>query len=243
MIALGSAWADAGDRLAPAVAAASRAGFRALHASRAPADAAKAKAAADAAGVRLTGVDADPGLDVSRALPAAIAAAAALRAPLVVLDSPRAPADGSREEAVEVLARLLHATFSREPGLAVAVRHAGGGAPGLLGIEEAEWLLSALGKRPAGLWLDPWRAASAKEARAPSALDWADRLGRRVLGLSLRGAPGPRGPDLPPEGLLDWRALREAVPAGAPRVLEVGPHVSERQVSEARRRFEESLRY
>jgi hypothetical protein len=242
MIALASAWADAGDELAPAVAAAARAGFRAVHASRAGSDAAKARGEAEATGLPWTGVDADAALDLARALPPALACAAGLRARVVVVDSPQAPARGTREEAVDGLARTLHATLSREPGLAIGVRHAA--APsGLLGFEEIGWLLSALRRQAVGAWLDPWRARVAADPRARTALDWADRLGSRVVGLTLRGDAGPRGPDLPPEGLVDWRALREAVPASAPRVLEVGPHVPASDLAEARRRWEQSFLY
>jgi hypothetical protein len=240
-LSLSSAWTDP-VRLAPAVAAASEQGFHRVFAAHPPADGAAAKRAAVAAGVSIDGVAAPVGLEPATGLARAVEAAAFLRVPTVVLESPRVDAarPGAREAGVEALARTIHATLSKEPGLRVAVRH-GSGKDDLLGIVEMGWLLSELSRVAAGAWLDPWRAS--REAGAPGVLDWADRMGSRVLGLSLHGDPAPRGFDLPSAHAVDWRALREGVPGAVPRVLDVGPHVSAADLVDCRRRFEESLGY
>jgi sugar phosphate isomerase/epimerase len=233
---------DAGDRLAPAVEVARALGFQRVHASAPPPDVRAALQALDASGVSLTGLDAPVGRTTEDALARAVASAAALRTRQVVLESPRVEAErpAAREAGVDALARALHGVLSREPGLSVAVRNAAGERD-LVGLVEAEWLLSELRRRPVGLWLVPWRAEAGPSGA--KALDWADRFGSRLHGVALHGAPGPKGPDLPPAAGVDWVALGALLPARAARVLEVGPHVPDASVVEARRRFEESLAY
>jgi hypothetical protein len=241
VLALASARVGGG-RLAPVAAEADALGFRRVHASVPPTDAAAARGALEARGVDATGVDAPPGLPIEDAVARAVEGASALRVAQVVVEGPPVDAAkaGSREAAVDALARLLHRTLSREPALRVAVRHREAAA-GLLGPVEVEWLLSELRRFVVGVWLDPWRAERAG-AGEPRALDWADRFGGRVQGVALHGDPGVRGgPDLPSPVAFDWIGLREAVPGGAVRVLEVGPAAAASAVVECRRRFEESL--
>jgi hypothetical protein len=197
--------------------------------------------------VRAVGVSAAPlaaTSDAAEAVGEAAPAAAALATPLVVLDAGRlACGPGERiEDAVDAVARALHAIVSAWAGLSVALRPAG--APGrLLGFRETEWLLDALRAKPVGLWFDPARAAALCErgslagSPAPTALDWADRFGRRVLGVVLSvgedGDPGGSAVSEARGGTLD-----DLLPSQAPFVLEAGPEVPRAAVVEARRRCE-----
>jgi hypothetical protein len=234
-------------RLGQAAVVARAAGFTRVFASLPPADAAAARPVLEREATALDGVGTVPvasRAELDAALDRAAEAAQALRENRVVVDlGPLAAATGETPEAaVEALARTLHAGLARWSGVALAVRPAAGPA-GLLRLDETEWLLDALSKRGVGAWLDPVRVAAWAEAgKGPTLLDAADRLARRVAGISLHG-PGPTGEGggLPEEGAFDWGTLRGLLPARAQRVLDVGPAVPPDAVVETRRRLEEML--
>ena len=259
MLALSSRRVGRAARRVAAAAEVARAlGFASVHAAVPPSDAEGGRAALDAFGVSLAGVSTEPVGDLGAlesALARAVEAARTLREPRVVVDlgTYAAARRESREAAVDALARGLHEAYGRFGGVSLAVRP-GPEAGGLLGLVETEWLLDALAGKVLGVWLDPWRASRAEAAvaaavrgtapaKAPaSALDWADRLGRRASGVVLQG-PGVRdgGRGLPEEGALDWSTLRGLLPARAVRVLDVGPEAGDADVVETRRRFEEAM--
>ena len=224
-------------------------GFSRVHAARPPKDAETARPVLDRLGLALDGVATAPlasVVELPDVLARAARAAAALRERLVVLDAGDLAA-GSRETpavAVETLARALHGQTATWSGLSIAVRAAARGDR-LLGLAETEWLLDALKGKPVGLWLDPARATTLLRAKRPgTALDWAERLGARTMGVAVHGlGASGKGHALPEDDGADWGTLRGLLSARVPRVLDVGAAVEASDVSDARRHFEEDLHW
>jgi hypothetical protein len=240
----------AAGRLAPLAAVATRLGFAGVFAAEAPRDAPSARAALAEAGIAVAAVEAGAGDDaaaLAREAERATAAARDLGTRRVVVsawpvakDAPEA----AREAQVGVLARTLHAVLLRHAGVALAIRPArvAADAGGLVGLREAEWLLSDLAGRGLGLWLDPLAAAAlAAAGKGPPPLDWADRGGARVIGVSIAPPDGGGGLGRPEEGGVDWGTLRGSIPSRAARVLDAGPNAPDAEVVDLRRRFEEVL--
>jgi len=249
MLALASRWLrDGAGSIGAAATAARSLGFASVFASEPPTDAAKGKGALDALGLSLAGVGAAPVAaagEVRGAIDRAAAAASALRRPLVVLDLGDAIArkGEAAEEAVEHFARALFESMRAFSGLAVAVRPAGISSR-LFGLRETEWLLDALDRLPIGVLLDPARALSIeREGKGPAPVVWADRLASKTLGVALHGL-GSAGGHAHPEGVgSSLGPLPDLLPSRAVRVLDVGPAVPAEDVVDARRKFEEVLRW
>ena len=247
MLALASGWLGPAGRadLAKAAEAARGLGFSRVHATRPPKDAATVRPVLDRLGLSLEGISTAPVkslAEVDGALARAAKAAADLRESLVVLDvgGLKVGPKETPEAAVLALARDLHGAGSTFSGLSIAVRGAARG-DGLLGMVEVEWLLDALKGKAVGLWLDPARATALQRAKRPgNALDWADRLAKRTMGVALHGlGPAGEGHALPEDDGADWGTLRGLLSARVPRVLDVGPAVPAGEVADARRKFEE----
>jgi hypothetical protein len=229
---------DRADRLEVAAAEALAAGFSHVFASVPAADPAAARRAIAALGISLDGVSTPPVADlraVGPAIDAAAQAASVLKVRLVVLDAGPLPRGSVPEADLETLARALFDATRRWAGASIAVRP-GAGAKALLKLPETEALLSDLDSKPVGLFLDP--------ARADTPPAWAERLGRKTMGVTLFASDE----DGPGQGLLagtaiDWSTLRGMLPARAVRVLDVGPFVPPETLEQARRRFEESLKF
>jgi hypothetical protein len=210
---------------------AGRLGFRAVHAARPPVAVPAARRAIEERGLSLEGVAAPPLPRVPAVADAArraAEAAAALGTRVLVLDGGdlSVPEGRPAEPEVDALARALFGALAEVSGAAIALRHSGR-AGALLGPRECSWLLDALKGKAFGLWFDPARAAA---SGALPVLDWADRFGARTVGIVLDGDEGT-----------DWGTLRGLVPSRAVRVLHAGPEVSDPEVVDLRRRFEEKL--
>jgi hypothetical protein len=248
-LALASGWLrDGADSMARAAEAARGMGFTQVFASKPPRDAATGKASLDALGLSLAAVATDPvadlgGLRVS--IDRAAQAAAALKRPLVVVDLGGVTAGfgETREVAVDRWARSLFDAMRAWSGLAIAVRPGADGGRLFL-FPETEWLLDDLVGLPIGLWLDPSRAlALQRSAGGPAPVAWADRFAARTLGVAIYGLGTGGGHARPEDDGPAWGTLRDLLPARAARVLDVGPAVPVADVIDARRRFEEELRW
>ena len=234
-------------RLAPVAAVAKALGFRQAFASAPPADSAAAKEVFAKVGISVVAVGAnaaDGPATLTREVGKAAEAAAALGIRLVVADAWPLPADATeaaREIAAQSLARTIHGILSGREGLSLALRVATD-AEGLLGFREAEWLLGDLSHTAIGLWLEPARVESgARAGRGVRTLDWADRFGARILGVTIAPPETGGGLGRPEDSGVDWGTLRESVPSRAARVVDVGPKASDAEVFDLRRRFEEVL--
>jgi len=178
--------------------------------------------------------------DFDRARPAAVQAASALRAPCLVVEGGgfdrRTARDLAKREASDAPAALaLHREVREEAasraaralwraqaeGVPLALRNGGAAADLVLDPEVAEWLLDDL---PAlGLFLDPARALRARRlGLGPEPEVWADRFAARTRGVFVHGlgsdlAGGSHPEDVAP----DWGTLSDALPRGAPWVIDV----------------------
>jgi hypothetical protein len=239
-------------------------GFRAVFAARPPADAARARGTMERVGVTLAGVAAEPleaASGVRAACARAAAGAASARTRVVVVDAGDlgVPAGRTAEGEVEALARGLFEALREASGATIAVRGAGR-AGRLLGLVECEWLLEALSGKAFGVWFDPVRVMrrareEAEVARegggggggggpatwGKAALDAAERLAARTVGVAVHGLGDGAGHAHPEDGGPDWGTLRGLLPSRAVRVLDVGPRLSDAEVRDVRRRFEETL--
>lgn len=143
------------------------------------------------------------------------------------------PGDEALEEALraepmalerqwESLARFLFRLAREAPGLHIALAPEASPA-GLL----TPGVLHLLLEDPALAGVGYWHDTAAAEARAELGLDqpgaWLDAFGRRTLGASLHDYAGGRDRLPPGQGKVDWRLLREYLPASARRVLSLAP--------------------
>jgi hypothetical protein len=262
MLALSSGrrGAEGAGELSGAAEEAAALGFRAVFAARPPSDAARARTTMERVGVTLAGVAAEPlesvgGVRAACARAAAAAAAARTRTLVVDAGELAVPAGRTAEGEVEALARGFFEALREASGATIAVRGAGR-AGRLLGLVETEWLLGALAEKAFGVWFDPVRAmrrareeavargggdAGAVAAWGKAALDAAERLGPRTVGVAVHGAGDGAGHAHPEDGGPDWGTLRGLLPSRAIRVLDVGPALSDAEVLDVRRRFEETL--
>lgn len=235
------------DRLAEGAETARALGFAAVHAAAPPSDAGPARVALATHHVALTGVSTAPADELAVVGPAidrAAAGAAALRHRLVVVEAGAlvAPSRTSRESAVLILVRTLHAALRRHPGLTLALRTPDG--PGrLVGPTESEWVLSELRAETFGFWFDATGALRVERTPGGAvALAFADRHGARILGLAVHGLDGGAPHGRPEDDAPDWGTLRGLVPAAAPRVLDLAPSTPASAIEESRRYVEHVLR-
>ncbi len=158
----------------------------------------------------------------------------AVRAELVTLDrDTRLRSEGAADRAC----RSIHEILKRLPERRLALR--GAERPtDLASPERLKWILDDFRGRPVHYWHDVGHAERMRFLGLVEPGEWLDRLGSRLLGVTLADAAGARAHLVPGDGTADFRLLREYVTDRALRVLELAPGSNARDVAAARRYLE-----
>ncbi|HKX46515.1 MAG TPA: TIM barrel protein [Planctomycetota bacterium] len=121
---------------------------------------------------------------------------------------------------VDALCRSLHLLLNEFPGLRFALEP-GRYIDDLLGFDAMGWVLDDLERLGLGYWHDVGRLHLRERQGLPPQARWLDAYAPRMLGLHLQDAAAEEGALPLGLGEVDFKLLREYVPTGAERVLEL----------------------
>lgn len=126
------------------------------------------------------------------------------------------------QKQIEQFCRSLHSLRMEEPEVTFAVEP-GHYIDDLLGFEAMGWVLADLARVNVGYWHDVGRIHLREAQGLPGQGDWVDAYSDRMLGIHLQDASAEEAEMPLGLGEVDFKLLREYVPEGAERVVEIGP--------------------
>ncbi len=123
---------------------------------------------------------------------------------------------------VEEFCRSLHTLAKESPNTILAIEP-GREVDDLLGFEAMGWVLDDLESVGVRYWHDVGRIHMREKLGLPPQGEWLDRFGARMAGIHLQDAADEEAEMPIGLGEVDFKLLREYVPQGAEKVIEIGP--------------------
>ena len=128
----------------------------------------------------------------------------------------------SGQKHIEQFCRSMHTLAREVPETTFAVEP-GREIDDLLGFEAMGWVMDDLDSVGLRYWHDVGRIHRLEKLGLPPQGEWLDRFGSRMTGIHLQDAAAEEAEMPIGAGEVDFRLLREYVPTGAEKVLEIGP--------------------
>ncbi len=145
--------------------------------------------------------------------------------------------DQAREEATDRFCRGLHSILKNVPGLEILIA-----TPDTVGAfpdqEALEFIFEDLSAHSVNYWHDVGAAHVVESLCGPEQASWFDRLGAHLGGVTLCDARGVDRGLVPGDGHVDFKALRDHLSHGVPRVLRLRPGPDRQTVLAARHALE-----
>jgi sugar phosphate isomerase/epimerase len=123
---------------------------------------------------------------------------------------------------VQEFCRSLHTLMQQEPGITFALEP-GREIDDLFGFDVMGWVIDDLGGRGLAYWHDVGHIHMRETLGLPPQGQWLDAYGSHMLGIHLQDAAEQETEMPVGRGGVDFALLREYVPPGAERVVEIGP--------------------
>jgi len=122
---------------------------------------------------------------------------------------------------VEVFCRSLHTLMQEEPEICVALEP-GREVDDLFGFDTVGWVLDDLSSRRLAYWHDVGHIHARESLGLPAQGKWLEAYGERMRGIHLQDAAEDHTEMPVGIGEVDFQLLKEYVPEGAERVVEIG---------------------
>ena len=123
---------------------------------------------------------------------------------------------------VEQFCRSLHTLLQEDPDITFALEP-GRDIDDLLGFDTVGWVLDDLSHRGLSYWHDVGHIHRRETLGLPRQGKWLEAYGARMAGIHLQDAANDETEMPVGLGEVDFKLLREYVPKGAERVLEIAP--------------------